>query len=236
MQLRAAIKVPSNTGERSPACLRIHGVQVNEGHKETLLAAGRGREAAAPTAKSSQCLTGPLPEGVAGMISGMLSWVSPPRIHSAPHKIPRLYPSQGSLLLQTPEAFSRANHPKASHGSPQPSSAHPACIHSCSLLCQHVLGLSPLLSLGAPQTTAPPQSTPPPPARVTLSLLSRPEGLLALPGRSGRLLPWGGSSVHRGWLFSQSLEKLSETQLGTACGPVPEEAFELRDQTLYPKT
>ena len=149
-------------------------------------------------------------------------------------------PSLVSFSGQSPapdsRAFSRANHPKASHGSPQPSSAHPACIHSCTLLCQHVLGLSPLLSLGAPQTTAPPQSTPSPPARVTLSLLSRPEGLLALPGRSGRLLPWGGSSVHRGWLFSQSLEKLSETQLGTACGPIPEEAFELRDQTLYPKT
>lgn len=163
---------------------------MNEGHKETLLAAVRGHEAAAPTPKSSQCLKGSLPEGVAGMISGMLSCVSPPRIRSAPHKIPRLYPSQGSLLLQTPEAFLKANHPKVSHGSPQPSSAHPACIHSCTPLCQHALGLSPLLSLGAPQTTPPPQSTPSPPARVTLSLLSRPEGLLALPGRSGRLLPW----------------------------------------------
>ena len=120
MQLRAAIKVPSNTGERSPACLRIHGVQVNEGHKETLLAAGRGREAAAPTAKSSQCLTGPLPEGVAGMISGMLSWVSPPRIHSAPHKIPRLYPSQGSLPLQTPELFRERITPKRPTVLPSP--------------------------------------------------------------------------------------------------------------------
>lgn len=197
---------------------------MNEGHKETLLAAVRGREAAKSSPKSSHCLMGPLPEGVAGMISGMLSWVSPPRIHSAPHKIPRMYPSQGSLLLQTPEAFSRANHPKASHGSPQPSSAHPACIHSCTPLCQHVLGLSPL---GAPQTTPPPQSTTSPPARVTLSLLSHPEALLALPGRSGRLLPWGGSSVHRGWLFPQSLEKLSETQLGTACGPVPKKHLNL---------
>ena len=211
---------------------------MNKGQKETLLAAGGGHEAAAPTPKSSQCLMGPLPEWVAGMSPGMLSCVSPPRICSAPRKILCLYPSRGSCLLQTPETFLKENHPKVPHGSPQPSSAHPVCIHSCPPLCQHALGLSPLLSPwgGVPQTTPPLQSTPSPPARGTLSLLSLPEGLLALPSRSGRLLPWGGPSVHRGWLFPQSLEKFPETQLGTVCGPVPEEAFRLGDQILYPKT
>ena len=116
--------MPNNTGERFPARLSTHGVRVNKGQKETLLAAGGGHEAAAPTPKSSQCLMGPLPEWVAGMSPGMLSCVSPPRICSAPRKILCLYPSRGSCLLQTPETFLKENHPKVPHGSPQPSSAH----------------------------------------------------------------------------------------------------------------
>lgn len=211
---------------------------MNKGQKETLLAAGGGHEAAAPTPKSSQCLMGPLPEWVVGMSPGMSSCVSPPRICSAPRKILHLNPSRGSRLLQTPETFLKENHPKVPHGSPQPSSAHPACIHSCPPLCQHALGLSPLLSPWGGShkppflRRAPPLLQPEGP----FPLLSLPEGLLALPGRSGRLLPWGGPSVHRGWLFPQSLEKFPETQLGTVCGPVPEEAFRLGDQILYPKT
>lgn len=93
---------------------------MNKGQKETLLAAGGGHEAAAPTPKSSQCLMGPLPEWVVGMSPGMSSCVSPPRICSAPRKILRLNPSRGSRLLQTPETFLKENHPKVPTVLPSP--------------------------------------------------------------------------------------------------------------------
>ena len=181
---------------------------------------------------------GPLPEWVVGMSPGMSSCVSPPRICSAPRKILRLNPSRGSRLLQTPETFLKENHPKVPTVLPSPALPIQPVFTAAPLFVSMLWACHPYCLPGGGShkppflRRAPPLLQPEGP----FPLLSLPEGLLALPGRSGRLLPWGGPSVHRGWLFPQSLEKFPETQLGTVCGPVPEEAFRLGDQILYPKT